>query len=107
MRGFHAGSLGAVSDDEAALRPRVRTLGRVFAYVSRYPLLACATLGCAISSTLLVVVFPKVTQILIDDVIRGGRHELLLPMTLVALAAFFFHDLLNALRIIVNNTFEQ
>ncbi len=83
------------------------TLTRVFSYIRRYPGLAAATLLFAVLSTILVLVFPKITQVLIDDVIAGGRSELLLPMALVALGAFFLQDFFNGLRIIVNNVFEQ
>lgn len=83
------------------------TLGRIFSYLLRYKLLAAATLVCALLGTAMVVVFPKATQIIIDDAIRGGRPELLLPMVALALGSFFLRDLLNALRILLNNTFEQ
>lgn len=83
------------------------TLRRVLAYIDRYRGLAVLTLLCAVASTALVVVFPKATQIVIDDAIRGGRPELLLPTVGIALGAFFLRDLLNALRILLNNTFEQ
>jgi ATP-binding cassette subfamily B protein len=65
------------------------------------------TLTCALLGTAMIPVFPKVTQIVVDDVIGQGRTDLLLPMVLLALGAFFLHDLFNSLRIILNNTFEQ
>lgn len=79
---------------------------RVFKYVRRYPGMAAGTMTCAIVGTLLVVVFPKATQIIIDD-LRVGRGDRLLWMSLLAAGAFFLRDALNALRIILNNTFEQ
>ena len=54
----------------------------------------------------MVVVFPKATQLVIDDV-RTGRGDRLPWLVLIAAASFFVRDLLNALRIILNNTFEQ
>jgi len=84
----------------------MKTIFRVFAYVRRYPWMAAAMMACAVLATLMVVVFPKVTQLIIDDV-RHGRGDRLLPLVLVAAASFFFRDFLNALRIVVNNTFEQ
>ena len=84
----------------------MKTIFRVFAYVRRYPWMAAAMMGCAVLGTLLVVVFPKVTQLIIDDV-RHGRGDRLVPLVLVAAASFFVRDLLNALRIVINNTFEQ
>lgn len=80
---------------------------RVLPYVRRYPLLAFSTLGCAVLSTLLVVIFPAVTQRIVDDVIRGNQPELLLPLLAVGFGAFFFQELLDSLRIIFNNHFEQ
>jgi len=80
---------------------------RVLPYVRRYPQLAFATLGCAILSTLMVVIFPAVTQKIVDDVIRGGRPELLLPLLAAGFGGFFFQELLDSLRIIFNNHFEQ
>ena len=85
----------------------MRVVGRVFRYVGRYPWMAVGTMACAIVSTLMVVVFPAVTQRIIDDVIRGGRPELLMPLVAAGLASFVIQDLLNGLRVILNNSFEQ
>src|SRR4051794_15071523 len=85
----------------------MRTVWRVFAYLKRYPWMAAGTLGCAIISTLMIVVFPAVTKFIIDDVIAGRRPELLLPAVGVALVAFFLQDFLNGIRILLNNSFEQ
>ena len=82
------------------------TITRVFAYLRRYPFFALGTVGCAVVSTLMIAVFPKVTQAVIDQV-RSGRSENLLRYSLIALGAFFLRDLFNAVRIILNNTFEQ
>jgi ABC-type multidrug transport system fused ATPase/permease subunit len=84
----------------------MKIIVRVFAYVRRYPGMAVATLGCAIITTLMLMVFPKVTQLIIDEV-RAGRREQILSYALLALGAFFLRDLTNSLRIILNNTFEQ
>jgi len=84
----------------------MKTVLRVFAYVRRYPLMAAAMMACAIFGTLLVVVFPKVTQIIIDDVAHG-RSDRLWPLVLAAAAAFLARDVFNAFRIVLNNTFEQ
>ncbi len=80
---------------------------RVLPYVRRYPLLAFATLGCAVLGTLMVVIFPAVTQKIVDDVIRGNQPGLLLPLLTVGFAAFFLQELLDSFRIIFNNHFEQ
>lgn len=82
------------------------TVLRVFRYLLRYPGWAAGTLGCALLSTGLVIVFPKVTQLIVDE-ISAGRGERVWPLVGGALAAFVARDLLNTLRIICNNTFEQ
>ncbi len=84
----------------------MKTIFRVFAYLRSYPWMAAGTLGCAVVSTLMVLVFPKVTQLLVDE-IRAGHRENLLFYSGIALGAFFLRDFFNALRILLNNTFEQ
>jgi len=84
----------------------MKTVLRVFAYVRRYPWMAAGMLGCAVLGTLMVVVFPKVTQVIIDDV-GHGRGDRLVPLVFAAAGAFLARDLFNAIRIALNNTFEQ
>ena len=84
-----------------------RILARVFAYLRRYPLLAAATLLCALGASVMVIIFPVVTQRIIDDVLRGGKAEALWPMIALAAFGFFAQDGLNTLRILLNNSFEQ
>src|SRR6266481_874881 len=60
----------------------MKTVWRVFAYLKRYPWMAAGTLACAIMSTLMVIVFP-------------------------AAVAFLVQHGFNALRLVLNNTFEQ
>jgi ATP-binding cassette, subfamily B, bacterial len=65
------------------------------------------TVGCAVLATLMVIVFPTVTQRVIDEGIRGRKPELIPPLALLAIAAFFVQSVSNGIRIILNNTFEQ
>src|SRR5438445_533481 len=85
----------------------MKTVWRVFAYLKRYPWMAAGTLTCAILSTLMVIVFPATTKWIIDDVVRANRPDKLLPFLALAAVAFLVQHGLNALRIILNNTFEQ
>src|SRR6266853_478997 len=85
----------------------MKTVWRVFAYLKRYPGLAAGTLACAITGTLMVIVFPSVTKWIIDDVVRANRPDKLLPLILLAAVAFLVQHFFNSLRIILNNTFEQ
>ncbi|MEM6917273.1 MAG: ABC transporter ATP-binding protein, partial [Verrucomicrobiota bacterium] len=85
----------------------IRSVLRVFSYLKRYPVLAATQLSCAILMTLLVVVFPEVTKKITGEVIPSRDFEKLIPLTLVAVGTFLLTNLFNALRIILNNTFEQ
>lgn len=55
----------------------------------------------------MLIVFPNITKIVIDEVVPGGQKERLIPLLLLAAGAFLARDFLNALRIGFNNTFEQ
>src|SRR6476620_212036 len=85
----------------------MKTVWRVFAYLKRYPVLALAMLACAIIGTLMVVIFPAVTKRILDEVVTGHHPERLLPLVLVAAAAALVQNVLNSLRLLLNNTFEQ
>src|SRR3989454_9026312 len=85
----------------------MKTVWRVFGYLKRYPALALGTLGCAITGTLMVIVFPGVTKWIIDDVVRLHHPERLWPLVLLAFGAFLVQHGFNALRLVLNNTFEQ
>ncbi|MGI8431616.1 MAG: ABC transporter ATP-binding protein [Chthoniobacterales bacterium] len=83
------------------------TIWRVFAYLKRYPWMASGTLACAVLGTLMVIVFPAVTKLMIDEVVYQRRADRLVPLALIAALAFLFQHGFNALRILLNNTFEQ
>jgi ATP-binding cassette, subfamily B, bacterial len=85
----------------------MKTIRRVFAYLRRYPWLAAGTLTCAVLGTLMVIIFPAVTKWIINDVVRAHRPEKLLPLIMLAATAFLLQHAFNALRIVLNNTFEQ
>lgn len=69
--------------------------------------MAAATMFCAIVGTLMVAVFPAVTQQVIEVVLKQHHPEKLVPLIAMGFAAFFAQDLLNCLRILLNNHFEQ
>jgi ATP-binding cassette subfamily B protein/subfamily B ATP-binding cassette protein MsbA len=85
----------------------MRTVLRVISYLKRYPLLAGSQLLCAVLMTMLVIVFPTVTKWITGEVIPQRDFDRLIPLSLLAIGAFFLTNLLNALRIVLNNTFEQ
>jgi ABC-type multidrug transport system fused ATPase/permease subunit len=55
----------------------------------------------------MVIVFPAATKWIIDDVLRANRPDKLLPLIMLAAVAFLVQHAFNALRIVLNNTFEQ
>ena len=85
----------------------MKTVWRVFSYLKRYPWMAAGTLTCAILSTLMVIVFPAATKWIIDDVVHAQRPDKLLPLIMLAAGAFLVQHGFNALRLVLNNTFEQ
>src|SRR5262249_36077440 len=85
----------------------MNTAWRVFRYLKRYPLLASGTLLCAIIGTLMVIVFPSVTKLIINDVVRAHRPDKLPRLITFAAIAFVLQHVFNWLRILLNNTFEQ
>jgi ATP-binding cassette subfamily B protein len=85
----------------------MKTVWRVFAYLKRYPWMALGTLSCAIFATVTVIVFPTVTKRIVDEVVRQQHPERLMPLVWLAFGAFLLQHGFNALRIILNNTFEQ
>jgi ABC-type multidrug transport system fused ATPase/permease subunit len=86
---------------------KLKTVGRVFAYLRRYPGLALLTLFFAAAGTVMVIVFPRVTGEIINNVVRAHHPELLWGLIWTGIGAFTAQYLFNGLRIIVNNTFEQ
>src|SRR5882672_7364991 len=82
-------------------------LRRVAGYLRPYKLMAAGTIACALLSLAFSLTYPKLTQFVIDDVIRHRQAERLAPMMLALLGAFLLRDLFNGLRILINNTFEQ
>jgi ATP-binding cassette subfamily B protein len=85
----------------------MKTVWRVFSYLKRYPWLAAGTLSCAIVGTSMVIVFPAVTKSIVDEVLKQHHEERLMPLVLLGAVAFLLQHGLNAVRIILNNTFEQ
>ncbi|MFT3991036.1 MAG: ABC transporter ATP-binding protein [Luteolibacter sp.] len=86
----------------------MKSILRVFKYLQRYPGLATAQLFCAVGMTGAVFVFPSTTGYVIDEIIPNtARHGEFYFWIFLALLGFFSKDLLNSLRIFINNHFEQ
>ena len=80
---------------------------RISSYVRRYPWFAIGTIVCAVVTTVANLAFPKLTQLVIDEVMGAKRGDLLLPFAGLVLLSFFLRDGFNILRIQLNNRFEQ
>lgn len=76
-------------------------------YLRPYLGLAVATVGCALLSLAFGFLYPKLTRILIDEVITRQQTHLLGPAAGGLLLAFFLREVFNSLRIRVNNRLEQ
>jgi ATP-binding cassette, subfamily B, bacterial len=99
----------ADSDPTFTAKPRSNweIIRRVAVYLRPYKLLAVGTISCAILSLAFSFVFPVAMKVVIDDVIGQGQKEWLGPIICSVMAAFFFRDYFNSVRIRINNTFEQ
>ncbi len=88
-------------------RPTGEVVRRVAVYLKPYVWLAVATVACAILSLGFGFLYPKLTRVLIDDVIGHQRGDLLAPAAGGLLVAFLMREVFNSLRIRVNNHLEQ
>ena len=84
-----------------------RVFVRLLPYVRRYPLLVATMLGVSVSESVMVIVFPVVTQRIIEDVIQKNHPEHLGYWFITGLIAFAIQDGLNCMRILLDSRFEQ
>lgn len=91
----------------SAPRPAGEVIRRVSVYLRPYWPMALGTVLCAVLSLAAGLAYPKLTRLLIDEVISAGRREWLTPAALGLLAAFFLREAFNSLRIRINNRLEQ
>lgn len=80
---------------------------RVSVYLKPYKGMFAATLSCAVLSLVFAFAFPKMTGMIVDRALHPSAVETITPLALALIGVFFLRDLFNALRIRVNNTFEQ
>jgi ABC-type multidrug transport system fused ATPase/permease subunit len=69
--------------------------------------MALATMTCAIVAQAASFAYPKLTQYVIDEVLTGRRADRLGWVVAGLLGAYLLRDVLNSIRIRVNNAFEQ
>ncbi len=109
---YHADHTASGSDDptfKARKRSTSEVIRRVWVYVRPYYRLAFATIACAILSLIFALIYPKLTQVIIDEIIekKTGDTRLLGWAVLGLAGAFLLRDVFNSLRIRINNHFEQ
>ena len=80
---------------------------RVFKLALAYPWRAAISLLMAVICTVLVLVLPTVTKVLVDDVIGKGRQDLLFQTGALGIGAIFLRQLLFTFRTYGNNALEQ
>ncbi len=86
----------------------MKSILRVFSYLRHYPGLASGQLFCAVAMTLAVFVFPNVTGHVIDVIVPDpAKHGEFGFWIAVAAVGFLLKEVLNSLRIFINNIFEQ
>ena len=88
-------------------RATVEVVRRIGAYLRPYPGMAIGVIVCALLSQAAAMSYPKLTRMVIDQVIGQHRADLLTPVVLALLGAFILRDAFNSLRIRLNNIFEQ
>ena len=69
--------------------------------------MSAGTVLCAVMSLGFGFVYPRLTRIILNNVIQAGGHELLTLVGLGLIGAFLFRELFNSLRIRINNHLEQ
>src|ERR1043165_2178916 len=91
----------------AKARPTMEVVRRVSVYLGPYKGMFAATLSCAVLSLVFAFAFPKMTGMIVDRALHPTTAQSITPLALGLIGVFFLRDLFNALRIRVNNTFEQ
>lgn len=86
----------------------MKSILRVFSYLRRYPILASLQLFCAFGMTAALFVFPTITGYAVDKILPdASRHHEFPYWVALTLLAFGIREILNSLRIFINNSFEQ
>jgi ABC-type multidrug transport system fused ATPase/permease subunit len=88
-------------------RPTGEVIRRVGVYLRPYRAMVAGTIACAVMSLAFGFLYPKLTRVLIDDVIRRNRHDWLVPAALGLIGAFLLREVFNSIRIRINNRLEQ
>lgn len=100
--------MSALDSAPAAPAPSAaQTARRVLHFARRHWRMALLQVSLAITGTLLMPVFPSVTQWFFDDIIPNKRQDQILNAALLMFGAFLAIELLFYFRTRVNSAFEQ
>lgn len=80
---------------------------RVAKYFTRYKALFWGMQGIAIGMTLVALAIPSAVEWILEDIQSGSSTRNLLLGTALIAGLFFGSELLNGVRILINNTLEQ
>jgi ABC-type multidrug transport system fused ATPase/permease subunit len=85
----------------------VKSLLRILRYIRPYRSLALMTLACAGLTTVLELIPPWLTKVVIDEVIQKQRADLLPWIIAGLIVTYGMRNIFGSLRIRFNNTLEQ
>lgn len=85
----------------------MQTIWRVSGYLFRYKGMFALTLGLALASTLCLIAIPQIIKAVLDEIVAAGRGDLIWAAVGGITVCYLLRDVLNSLRIRVNNTLEQ
>ena len=85
----------------------MKSLLRILRYIRPYRSLALMTLACAGLTTVLELIPPWLTKVVIDEVIQGQRADLLPWIIGGLIVTYGMRNIFGSLRIRFNNTLEQ
>jgi ATP-binding cassette subfamily B protein len=102
-------SRGSHNDPTFRSKPRAtgEVVRRVSVYLRPYKLQVLGTVGFAVLSLAAGFLYPKLTSIIIDEIIKKNRPEILMPAALALIGAFLLREIFNSVRIRINNRLEQ
>lgn len=85
----------------------MNVIWRVSKYLFRYRFSFFLTLALAVGSMVSVLIVPRVFQWVFDDIIAGEKYQMLWIGVALVAGCYLSREVLNSLRIRVNNDLEQ
>ncbi|EDY85059.1 ABC transporter, ATP-binding protein [Verrucomicrobiia bacterium DG1235] len=85
----------------------MKTIWRVSTYLFRYKWMFWGTIALAIGSTLFYLVVPKVAGFIVNKLVGQESLDGYWPLVAILVGCFAMRELLNSLRIRLNNVLEQ